>query len=75
MRKLAFTVLAAAAILLVNPIGWSANAATSTGAAIPGAARNFSPIKETACRGYGRWCGPGYVRACGPYRCWCRPCW
>jgi hypothetical protein len=74
MRKLAFTVVAAASILLVNPIGWSANAATLSGAAIPGAARNFSPIKETACRGYGRWCGPGYVRACGPYRCWCRPC-
>ena len=75
MRKLAFTVVAAATILLVNSIGWSANAASLSGAAIPGAARNFSPIKETACRGYGRWCGPGYVRACGPYRCWCRPCW
>ena len=74
MRKLAFTVLAAAAILLINSIGWSASATTLTGAAIPDAARNFSPIKETACRGYGRWCGPGYVRACGPYRCWCRPC-
>jgi len=60
MRKLTFTVLAAAAILLVNSVGWTASAATSTGAAIPSAARNFSPIKETACRGYGRWCGPGY---------------
>lgn len=73
MRKL---ILTAAAILLVNSMGWSANAATTAPvSAIPSAARNFSPVHEAACRGYGRWCGPGYVRACGPYRCWCRPCW
>ncbi len=73
MRKL---ILTAAAIFLVNSMGWSANAATTAPvSAIPGAARNFSPVHEAACRGYGRWCGPGFVRACGPYRCWCRPCW
>jgi len=75
MRKLSVTVMAAAAILLVNSMGCAANAATNTENAIPNTARNFSPIHETACRGWGRWCGPGYVRACGPFRCWCRPCW
>jgi hypothetical protein len=74
MRKLTVTVTAAAAILLVSSMGWTANAATATVNAIPGAARNFSPIHETACRGFGRWCGPGFTRVCGPYRCWCRPC-
>jgi hypothetical protein len=73
MRKLFVT---AAMILLVNSVGWTANAATTAPAsAIPSAARNFSPIHQAACQGWGRWCGPGYVRACGPYRCWCRPCY
>ena len=76
MRKPAVTILAAVAIVLVNSLGWSAHAATTAPAsAIPSEARNFTPIHEAACRGWGRWCGPGYVRACGPYRCWCRPCW
>jgi hypothetical protein len=74
MRKLSITVVAAAAILALNSIGCSANPVAS-GNALPNAAKNFSPIQETACRGWGRWCGPGFVRACGPYRCWCRPCW
>jgi hypothetical protein len=44
MRKL---ILTAAAILLVNSMGWSANAATTAPvSAIPGAARNFSPVHE-----------------------------
>jgi hypothetical protein len=75
MRKLSITVVAAAAILALNSMGCSANAVTASGSTLPNAAKNFSPIHETACRGWGRWCGPGYVRACGPYRCWCRPCW
>lgn len=73
MRKLIFMAFAVAAILLVN-FGSTASAATSTGAAIPSSARNFSPVKEAACRGFGRWCGPGFTRACNPYHCWCRPC-
>jgi hypothetical protein len=75
MRKLTIAVVAAAAILALNSIGCSANAVTASGNTLPNAAKNFSPIQETACRGWGRWCGPGFVRACGPYRCWCRPCW
>jgi hypothetical protein len=73
MRKLSITVVAAAAILALNSM--AANAVTASGNTLPNAAKNFSPIHDAACRGWGRWCGPGYVRACGPYRCWCRPCW
>jgi len=74
MRKL-LVITAAAAILLVGSMAAKADPATSSGSALSHAAKNFSPVKEAACGGYGRWCGPGYVRACGPYRCWCRPCW
>jgi hypothetical protein len=59
MRKLSITVAAAAAILALNSIGCSANAVTASGNTLPNAAKNFSPIHETACRGWGRWCGPG----------------
>ena len=76
MRKLTVTVMAAAVILLVNSMGWSAHAATiAPMSAIPNAAKNFSPVQQAACQGWGRWCGPGFVRTCGPYRCWCRPCY
>jgi len=74
MRKLSILGTAAAVLLSVGLIGSSANAAPAPSNSLPNAARNFSPIKETACQGYGRWCGPGWVRSCGPYRCWCRPC-
>jgi hypothetical protein len=74
MRKLSITLMAAAAILALNSMA-SANPVTTSGNTLPSAVKNFSPIQEAACRGWGRWCGPGYVRACGPYRCWCRPCW
>jgi Spy/CpxP family protein refolding chaperone len=75
MRKRTLIIAAAAVFLLVNSIGFSAHAATTAPAsAIPNSARNFTPIHQAACQGWGRWCPPGYVRACGPYRCWCRPC-
>ena len=71
MRKLAVALLAVTAI----GIGSSATAASWHGATLPGVVRNFTPIHEAACRGWGPWCPPGYVRRCGPFRCWCRPCW
>jgi hypothetical protein len=71
MRKLSITL---ATILMVGTLAWKADAATATATAIPNAARNFSPIHETACRGYGRFCGPGSTRVCGNHHCWCRPC-
>jgi hypothetical protein len=76
MRKLPSIVAAVVAILLVSGSAWKADAATIIGStALPTAAKNFSPIQKAACGGYGRYCGPGYVRTCGPYRCWCRPCY
>jgi hypothetical protein len=72
MRKLAIIMTAALAMLFVGALGWNAEATTVPGAAT---AKNYSPIvKETACRGWGRHCPPGFIWRCGPYRCWCRPC-
>ena len=74
MRKLAMTLAAAAAVLVT--INMSANAQASAGAGIHALVQNATPIvKQAACRGWGPYCGPGYIRACGPYRCWCRPCY
>lgn len=66
---------AAAAMLLSGLAPWSGAAAAPAGAAKPPATANVSRAEGAACRGWGRWCGPGFVRACGPYRCWCRPCY
>jgi hypothetical protein len=74
MRKLAVTVMAAATILLVGSLASKADPASSTGTAIPKAAKNFSPIQEAACRGFGPHCPPGFTWTCGGGRCWCRPC-
>lgn len=43
MRKLSITVVAAAAILLLNSMGCIANAVTASGSTLPNAAKNFSP--------------------------------
>lgn len=73
MRKLTRTVAMAA--LVLGSMALTANAQTQ-GAASIHALVNATPIvKQAACRGYGPYCPPGYVRACGPYRCWCRPCY
>jgi len=46
MRKLAVTVVAAATMLLAGSLACKADPASSTGTAIPKAAKNFSPIQE-----------------------------
>jgi hypothetical protein len=72
MRKLTRTLAMAA--LVLGSMAVTANAQTQ-GASSIHALTNATPIvKQAACRGYGPYCPPGYVRACGPYRCWCRPC-
>jgi hypothetical protein len=72
MKKLALTI--STTLLMVGSMALSANA-QSAGAAGIHALKNATPVvTQAACRGYGRYCPPGYVRACGPYRCWCRPC-
>jgi hypothetical protein len=75
MRKLGITLSAAAFVL--GSMVLSASAQTqSAGASSMQALKNATPVvTQAACRGYGPYCPPGYVRACGPYRCWCRPCY
>jgi len=75
MRKLVFLAAAVALGLGVGVFAWNAEATTPAGVATLGAQKNYSPlVKETACRGWGRHCPPGFVWVCGPARCWCRPC-
>jgi hypothetical protein len=75
MRKLSSVLTVAAAILLSGNWAAQADPATTSGGTISRAAKNFSPIREAACRGFGAHCPPGFVWTCGPYgRCWCRPC-
>ena len=74
MRKLTMTLSAAA--LMLGTMAIAANAAPYQGnSGFRTQIQNATPIEKAACRGFGRWCGPGFVRACGPYRCWCRPCY
>src|SRR6516225_5249781 len=64
------------ALLFAGSAALTADAQTSRGAHnIAGAAQNFTPIEPAACRGWGPYCRPGFVRVCGRFRCWCRPCW
>jgi hypothetical protein len=72
MRKITMTL--AAAIFVVGSMA-IANAQTQGASNLNGQAHNATPIHQTACVGWGRWCPPGRVRRCGPYRCWCAPCW
>ena len=75
MRKLAFVVAVSAIALGAGVYAWQAEATTAPAAAVPGASKNYSPlVKESACRGWGRHCPPGFIWRCGPARCWCRPC-
>lgn len=72
MRKV--TRILAIALLIAGSAALTADAQTSRGAAnISTAARNFTPIDQVACVGWGR-CAPGYRMVCGPFRCWCRRC-
>lgn len=74
MRKV--TLSLAIALLFAGSAVLTADAQTSRGANnIAGAAQNFTPIEPAACRGWGPYCRPGFVRTCGRFRCWCRPCW
>jgi hypothetical protein len=75
MRKLSVAFTAAAAILLVGSLAWTADAQTSRGATnIPVQSQIFTPIQRAACGGPGRYCPAGFIRRCGPHRCWCAPC-
>lgn len=76
MQKRIFICMVVMASLSFGPFMSQSEAQTLRGAAsVLSATQNFSPVDAAACRGWGRWCRPGYVRTCGPWRCWCRPCW
>ncbi len=72
MGKIAITLAAAA--LLLGSVAWTAEAQTQGAPSIHAQAQNATPIVQAACRGFGRWCLPGFRRVCGPFRCWCAPC-
>jgi hypothetical protein len=75
MRKLSMTLTAAALIIGTMVVGANAQTQSSGAANFHAQIKNATPLKEAACRGFGPYCPPGFVRACGPYRCWCRPCY
>jgi len=75
MRKLMVSVALMAVVIGAGLFAWQAEATTPAGAAnLSATAKNYSPVKEIACRGWGRHCPPGFIWTCGPARCWCRPC-
>lgn len=75
MRKLTITLTAAALALGLSAVAASAQTQSAGALSLQHQLKNATPIEHTACRGFGRWCGPGFVRACNRWRCWCRPCW
>jgi hypothetical protein len=76
MRKLTVTLAAAALVLGSMALSASAQTQQSGANSLHSLAQNATPItKQAACRGWGRWCPPGWVRRCGPWRCRCVPCW
>ena len=76
MRKVAIALSVAAAVLFAGGIAWKADATTwrSGTLNLPSAAKNYSPIENAACYGWGAHCPPGYHWVCTPNKCKCRPC-
>jgi hypothetical protein len=76
MRKFTMTLAATALVLGSMAIAANAQSQSAGAASVHGLVQNATPIvKSVACRGYGRWCGPGWVRACGRWGCRCVPCY
>lgn len=77
MRKLAIALSVSAALLFAGGTAWKADAASWRAGTfnLPTAAKNYSPLEQTACYGWGKYCPPGFIWRCGPYKCKCRPCW
>jgi hypothetical protein len=73
MRKL--TIALTAITLGTMALQANAQSQQSGAAAMHALAQNATPIvKQAACRGFGPYCPPGWVRRCGPFRCRCVPC-
>jgi hypothetical protein len=76
MKKFSMTLAAAALALGAMVASASAQSQQAGAASFHAQIQNATPVvQQAACRGYGPYCGPGFVRTCGPYRCWCRPCY
>ncbi len=75
MRKFAIALGIMAAVLFAG-VAWKADATTwrSGTLNLPSAAKNYSPVENTACYGWGRHCPPGFHWFCGPRRYWCVRC-
>jgi hypothetical protein len=66
MRKVTLTL--AIALLFPGSAVLTADAQTSRGAdRIAAGAQNFTRIEPAACRGWGRYCRPGFTRVCGRF--------
>jgi hypothetical protein len=76
MRKFAIALGVTAALVSAGGLAWQADATTwrSGTLNLPSAAKNYSPVEETACYGWGQHCPPGFHWFCGPRRCWCARC-
>jgi len=75
MRRLGIT-LSAAAFVLGTMVMTASAQTQSAGAGSLHALKNATPIvTQAACRGWGPYCGPGWVRRCGPWGCRCVPCY
>jgi len=78
MKKLALTLTAATLVLGMAALTAGAQTQSPGAANLNAQVHNFTPIvKQAACRGIGRWCGPGLHRRCGFPRfphCRCVPC-
>jgi len=75
MRKVTLTVVVATLALATTALTANAQSLKLGTGGFDALAQNATPIvKETACRGWGPFCPPGFVRTCNPWRCWCRPC-
>jgi hypothetical protein len=75
MRRVAIALGASVGLLLAGAIVWEADAMTSRSGYLnlPGVTKNYSPIEQVGCYGWGR-CPPGYKWKCKGLRCWCKPC-
>jgi hypothetical protein len=76
MRKFAIALGVTAALVSAGGLAWQADATTWRAGTLnlPSAAKNYSPVEETACYGWGKHCPPGFHWYCGPRRCWCARC-
>ena len=76
MKKLALTLTAATFALGISALTAGAQTQQPGAASLHAQLQNATPIvTKAACRGWGPYCGPGWVRRCGYWGCRCVRCW